>query len=149
MRVGPAVPPPIVTALVARQILAPSARSNPTAFQAVRSQPPDPRENRRDGGIQTKHARGVRPGVYLVWCTEYRYKILCGRIAEHARHPIRLACQSRDVVSGRRAVSPDQCALLLSAPPLLCTAPAKLAQYIEGAVVPSPTGGVPGVAQTV
>jgi Uma2 family endonuclease len=34
------------------QALAPSARSNPTAFQAVRFQPPDPRENRRDDGIQ-------------------------------------------------------------------------------------------------
>jgi hypothetical protein len=32
--------------------LAPSARSNPTAFQAVRFQPPDPRENREDDGIQ-------------------------------------------------------------------------------------------------
>jgi hypothetical protein len=32
--------------------LAPSARSNPTAFQAVRFQPPDPDENREDGGIQ-------------------------------------------------------------------------------------------------
>jgi hypothetical protein len=34
------------------RILAPSARSNPTAFEAVRFQPPDPRENREDDGIQ-------------------------------------------------------------------------------------------------
>ena len=31
--------------------LAPSARSNPTAFEAVRFQPPHPDENREDGGI--------------------------------------------------------------------------------------------------
>jgi hypothetical protein len=35
-----------------RLSLAPSARSNPTAFQAVRFQPPDPDENRENGGIQ-------------------------------------------------------------------------------------------------
>ena len=33
--------------------LAPSARSNPTAFQAVCFQPPDPYENRENDGIQT------------------------------------------------------------------------------------------------
>ena len=33
--------------------LAPSSRSNPTAFQAVRFEPPHPYENRRHGGIQT------------------------------------------------------------------------------------------------
>ena len=32
--------------------LAPSARSNPTAFQAVSFEPPRPYENREDGGIQ-------------------------------------------------------------------------------------------------
>ena len=39
------------------------ARSKPTAFQAVSFKPPDPRENRRDGGIPTKRARGLRPEV--------------------------------------------------------------------------------------
>jgi multidrug resistance efflux pump len=33
--------------------LAPSAGSNPTAFQAVSFQPPNPHDNRKDGGIQT------------------------------------------------------------------------------------------------
>ena len=35
------------------------ARSKPTAFQAVSFEPPDPRENRRDGGISAKCARGL------------------------------------------------------------------------------------------
>ena len=32
--------------------LAPPARSNPTAFQAVSFQPPNPHDNKEDGGIQ-------------------------------------------------------------------------------------------------
>src|SRR5580698_10844687 len=39
------------------------ARSKPTAFQAVSFEPPDPRENRGDGGIQAECARGFRPEV--------------------------------------------------------------------------------------
>jgi len=39
------------------------AGSKPTAFQAVSFEPPDPRENRGDGGIQTKRARGLRSEV--------------------------------------------------------------------------------------
>jgi hypothetical protein len=39
--------------------LAPPARSNPTAFQAVRFQPPDPGENRENDGIQTQRARSL------------------------------------------------------------------------------------------
>jgi hypothetical protein len=33
-------------------VLEPSSRSNPTAFQAVRFEPPHPSDNGRDGGIQ-------------------------------------------------------------------------------------------------
>ncbi len=47
--------------IFAKQLnLAPSARSNPTPFQAARFQPPDPDENREYGGIQAKRARGIR-----------------------------------------------------------------------------------------
>ena len=43
--------------------LAPSARSNPTAFKAVRFQPPDPYENGEHDGVQAQRARGIRPEV--------------------------------------------------------------------------------------
>ena len=45
--------------------LAPSARSNPTAFQAVSFERLDPYENREDDGIPAKRARGLRPEVSL------------------------------------------------------------------------------------
>jgi hypothetical protein len=41
------------------RVLAPSARSNPTAFKAVRFQPPDPYENGEHDGVQAQRARGL------------------------------------------------------------------------------------------
>jgi REP-associated tyrosine transposase len=32
---------------------------------------------------------------HLVWITKYRYKILCGRVAERARDLLRQICQAR------------------------------------------------------
>jgi hypothetical protein len=97
--------------------LAPSARFNPTAFKAVRFQPPDPYENREDGGIQAQCARGVRPEVShdLV----YRYKILRGRVAERARDLIRQICQARDVVI-KRSASPSTGAVAIWKTPPGC-----------------------------
>src|ERR1035438_2155640 len=59
-------PPPTVAAQrrIPRSGLAPSARFNPTAFQAVSFQRPVPRLRQgEDGGIQTQRARGLRPEV--------------------------------------------------------------------------------------
>ena len=67
---------------------------------------------------------------HVVWITKYRYKVLRGRIAERARDLIRQACEARDVLIVRGAVSPDHIHMLLSAPADL--APAKLVQYIKG-----------------
>src|SRR5579864_7281215 len=106
------------------------SRSKPTAFQAVSFEPPDPYENRENGGVQTKRARVFDLKYHLIWCTKYRKKILRGRIAERARDLIRPVCAARSVVIVRGAVSPDHIHLLLAAPPIL--APAKLTQYIKG-----------------
>jgi putative transposase len=67
---------------------------------------------------------------HLIWITKYRYKILRGRIAERARDLIRQACQARDVVIVRGAVSPDHIHMLIWAPPHL--SPSKLVQYVKG-----------------
>jgi len=60
----------------------------------------------------------------------YRYKVLKGRVAEHARDLIRQVCEARGVRSVRGAVSPDHIHMLLSAPPDM--SPAKLVPYIKG-----------------
>jgi putative transposase len=65
-----------------------------------------------------------------VWITKYRYKILCGDIAERARDLIRQICQAREVTIIRGVVSPDHIHVLVSAPPQL--AASKLVQYIKG-----------------
>jgi putative transposase len=67
---------------------------------------------------------------HVIWITKLRYKILRGRIAEHARDLIRQVCQAGEAVMIRGAVSPDHIHMLLWAPPHL--APAKLVQYIKG-----------------
>jgi putative transposase len=54
---------------------------------------------------------------HIVWITKYRYKILRGRVAEHARDLLRQICQSREVVIVRGAVSPDHIHILVSCPP--------------------------------
>src|SRR4029077_5380792 len=82
----------------------------------------------------------------MIWCTKYRKKVLRGRIAERARDLIRQICAAGEVVIVRGSVSPDHIHLLLSAPPIL--APAKVAQYIQRAVVTASAGGVSGVAKT-
>jgi putative transposase len=67
---------------------------------------------------------------HVVWITKYRYKILCGDVAERARDLIRQICESRELKIIRGAVSPDHIHLLMAAPPHL--APSKIVQYIKG-----------------
>lgn len=62
-------------------------------------------------------------------CTKYRYRILCGRVAERARYLIRQIFEARDVAIVRGAVSPDHVHMPLLVRPAL--SPAKLAQYIK------------------
>jgi REP element-mobilizing transposase RayT len=99
-------------------------------FQAVRFQPPDPYENRRDDGIQTERARGFRPEVPHNLVYEISTQNTSGQGSRACARPDPAICQARDVVIVRGAVSPDHIHLLLAAPPIL--APAKLAQYIKG-----------------
>ena len=79
--------------------LAPAARFNPTAFQAVSFQRPVPRLD-NEGMAEYRHsAHAVFDLKYhVIWCTKYRYKIMRGRVAERARDLIRQICQARDVV---------------------------------------------------
>jgi putative transposase len=63
-----------------------------------------------------------------VWITEYRYKILRGRIA-YGR-PAEQICEAREAVIIRGAVAPDQIHMLLSAPPDMALA--KLVPYLKG-----------------
>jgi putative transposase len=115
-----------------------SARSNPTPLQAARFQPPDPDKNREYGGIQAKAHTVVDLKYNIIWCTNYRKKVLRGRTAERARDLRRQICAARGVVVLRGAVSPDRIHLLLSAAPIL--APAKSAQDIKGRCVASHAG---------
>ena len=105
------------------------AGSKPTGFQPVSFEQPVPLlDNRRNGGIQAKRARGIRSEVP---------RNLVHQIQEEstARTDCRAGARfdttdMRRAGCGHRAVSPDHIHLLLSAPPIL--APAKLAQYIKG-----------------
>ena len=67
---------------------------------------------------------------HVIWVTQYRYKVMRGRVAERARELIRQICEAREVAIVRGSISPDHIYMLLSAPPQL--APAKLVQYIKG-----------------
>ena len=67
---------------------------------------------------------------HLVGITKYRYKILCGEVAERACDLIRQICQAREVVIIRGSVSPDHVPMLVSAPAHL--APSKLVPYVKG-----------------
>ena len=67
---------------------------------------------------------------HFVWITKYRYKILRGRVAEHARDLLRQICQARGAVIVRGAISPDHIHMLVSCDPVL--SPAKLVQYMKG-----------------
>ena len=67
---------------------------------------------------------------HIVWITQYRFKVLRGRVAERARDLIRQTCEARGITIIRGAVSPDHVHMLVSAPPSL--APTKIVQYIKG-----------------
>ena len=69
----------------------------------------------------------VTSSTHIIGITQYRYKVLRGRVAERACDLIRGICETGGVVVIRRAVSPDHIHMLVSASPQL--APSKLVQY--------------------
>ena len=78
-----------------------------------------------------KNAHSVRDvKFYIIWMTEYRFKVLRGEVATRARDLLRQICQGGDVVIVQGSVSPDHIHMLVSVPPQL--APAKLVQYLKG-----------------
>ena len=73
--------------------LAPSARSNPTAFQAVSFQHGS--ETMEDGGVPHSAHAVYDIKYHVIWITKYRYKMLRGSVAERARDLIRQICEAQ------------------------------------------------------
>ncbi len=128
-------------------VLVSIARSKPTAFQAVSFEPPDPRENRRDGGISAKRARGLRLEVS---------HDLVHKVSEEdtAREDSR-ACARPDTADLRGTSSSDRARLSIagSHPPAAGSAadtgPGKVGAVQQRAFVPASSGGIPRVAKTL
>ena len=67
---------------------------------------------------------------HVVFCTQYRYRVLTGNVATRVREIIREICARNyvDIISG--SMSPDHIHLLLSVPPNLSLS--KVIQYMKG-----------------
>ena len=67
---------------------------------------------------------------HVVFCTKYRYRVLCGEIANRCRDLIHEICATNyiDIVSG--SISPDHVHLLISIPPHISVS--KAVQYMKG-----------------
>jgi putative transposase len=67
---------------------------------------------------------------HFVWVTKYRYHVLTGEVAQHARELIRQTCEARNITILGGHISKDHVHLHVSSPPEL--APSKIAQYLKG-----------------
>lgn len=67
---------------------------------------------------------------HFVWVTKYRYHVLTGEVAKHARELIRQTCEARNITILGGHISKDHVHLHVSSPPEL--APSKIAQYLKG-----------------
>ena len=67
---------------------------------------------------------------HLVWITQYRKKVLGGRIGERTRDLIRKVCKNNDIEIIAGHVSKDYVHLLVSVPPHMSVS--KTVQYIKG-----------------
>ena len=67
---------------------------------------------------------------HVVFCAKYRYRVLCGEIANRCRDLIREICATNyiDIESG--SISPDHIHLLISIPPHISVS--KAVQYMKG-----------------
>ena len=67
---------------------------------------------------------------HFVWVSKYRYQVLTGEVAVHARELIRQTCEARNITILGGHISKDHVHLHVSSPPEL--APIKIAQYLKG-----------------
>lgn len=67
---------------------------------------------------------------HIVWTTQYRYKILQGKIAVRLRDLIRQGCEARNIQIIRGSIGKEHVHLLVSCPPNI--APSKWLQYLKG-----------------
>ena len=67
---------------------------------------------------------------HIVWTTKYRYKVLCGKIAERTRQLIRQGCNSMNVTIIKGSISKEHVHLLVSCPPSISVS--KLVQQLKG-----------------
>src|SRR4030043_1185052 len=67
---------------------------------------------------------------HFAWVTKYRYHVLTGEVAQHARELIRQTCEARNITILGGHMSKDHVHLHVSSPPEL--APSKIAQYLKG-----------------
>lgn len=67
---------------------------------------------------------------HFVWVTKYRYKVLCGEVAERVREVVRQTCAAFEIRIVRGVVSKDHVHILVSAPPNL--APSEIMRRIKG-----------------
>ena len=67
---------------------------------------------------------------HVIFCTEYRYRILTGEVGQRARELMREICNANyvDIISG--SISPDHVHLLLCIP--LSVSLSKILQYLKG-----------------
>ena len=67
---------------------------------------------------------------HIVFCTKYRYRVLCGEVANRCRELVREICAANyvDIESG--SMSPDHVHLLISVPPH--AAISTIVQHIKG-----------------
>ena len=67
---------------------------------------------------------------HIVFCTKYRYRVLCGDIAARCREIIREVCSANyiDIISVN--IGPDHVHMLISVPPHISIS--KAVQYIKG-----------------
>lgn len=67
---------------------------------------------------------------HVVFCTKYRYRVLCGDVANRCREQIIEICAANyiDIISG--SISPDHVHILISVPPHMPVS--RAVQYING-----------------
>ena len=85
---------------------------------------------------------------HVVWIRKYRYKVLCGEVAERARDLIRQICAAREVTIVRGAVSPDHIHSSAGGG-TAATGTRQAGAVFEGPVEPDVAGGVSAPAQAV
>jgi len=68
--------------------------------------------------------------IHIAWITKYRYKVIKGEIAEHAKKYLRRICSENNVEILSGAISQDHIHMLISIDPSISVS--KLVKYLKG-----------------